>query len=161
MLLGKKTHGYEPVAHIDNVMITAGQQFGPVLVETDGKLAPDQIYAQYQNTIDQLLAFDAKVTAKLDVVQHIVAMPQNLLCSPTVYPLNQAPKDCATAVAEATFGPKNTHVLLVADDVAVLPAAMKAGVAQAVGAFQAQDLAADQVDKICDMTKPFGPTDHP
>jgi hypothetical protein len=161
MLLGKKTHDYEPVAHIDNVSITAGKQFGPVLVESDGKLAPDQIYAQYQNTIDQLLAFDAKVTAKLDVVQHIVAMPRNLLCSPMAYPGNQAPKDCATASAEATFGPKSTHVLLVSDDIAVLPAAMKIGVAQAVCVFQAPDLAPDQVDKICDMTKRFAPTDHP
>jgi hypothetical protein len=161
MLLGKKTHGYEPIAHIDNVIITGGKRFGTLLIETDGKLTPDQIYNQYSTTIDQLLAFDRKVTAKLDVLDHIVVIPQNLLCQPTAYPGNQAPKECATATAEITFGANNAHLLLVADDVSILPLAMKTGLAQAVCVFQPADLVGSEVDKICEMTKRFAPTDHP
>jgi hypothetical protein len=48
-------------------------------------------------------------------------------------------------------------MLLISNDHATLAGAMKSGVASAVCVFQPDDLAGDQVDKICDMTKRFAP----
>jgi len=109
--------------------------------------------------MDQLLAFEPKVNAKLDVVDHIVVLPQSFLCRPALFP-GDLPKDCATAKSEPTFGKTdNAHMLLVADERPALGAAMKTGLAAAVCVFQAADLAVDQVDKICAMTKRFAPSD--
>jgi hypothetical protein len=158
-LLNAKSSGYDSVAKIDGVALVAGQRFGKLLVETDGKVTPKEVYDQYSKTVDELLAFEPKVAVKLDVLDHIVVLPQSFLCKPALFP-GDLPKDCATAKSEATFGKAdNAHMLLVSDDRPALREAMKAGLASAVCVFQPADLAIDQVDKICAMTKRFAPSE--
>jgi hypothetical protein len=165
-LFNSKSTGYESVAKIEGLTLGAGKKFGTLLIETDGTISADAVYASYEKTLDQLLAFDPKVSAKLDVIQHIVVLPQSFLCKPALYP-GPLPKDCSTARSEPTFGKADsatgkavyTHMLLIGNDPATLGDAMKAGVASAVCVFQPDDLATDLVDKICDMTKRFAPTE--
>lgn len=148
------TH-YASVAKIDGVRLSAGKQFGSVLVETDGTLGPDEAYRSYSAALERMRTFDPKVSATLDVVQHVVVLPRSMLCRSTLFP-GDLPKDCATARSEPTFGKaNNAHMLLVANDRASLDDAMNAGVASAVCVFQPADLAPDQVDAICAMTKRF------
>ena len=152
-----RTHRYVPVAQVDGVALTQGTQFGSMLVETDGAARPDQVHTQVMKSLDELRTFADGVPARLDVIDHVVVLPQAQLCQPKLYPGGDVPGDCSVARSEPTFGAKSSHMLLVADDAGTLPDAIKTGVAQAVCVFQPKKLAADQVDKICAMTKQFAP----
>ncbi len=152
-----RTHRYASVAQVDGVTLTAGARFGHLLVETDGLVTPDRVHAQLVQTLDELRGSSNGVAADLDVIDHVVALPQAKLCEAKLYPAGTLPSDCATARAELTFGAHSSHVLLVSDDAPTLPETLKAGVALAVCVFQAPDLGSDQVDQICTMTKQFAP----
>ena len=154
-------HAYEPVAKIDGVTITQGKQFGPLLVETDGSVTPDAVYSSYIQTEKTLLdSSSVLATVRLEVVQHMVVLPQHLLCSPGLFPNGDVPRDCATAKSEVTFGKDNKHLLLLSNRPDALGAAMRSGLANAVCVFQPADLAPDKVDAICAATKKFAPPDH-
>lgn len=147
--------GYVSVAKIDGLALRAGKRFGPVLVETDGTLTPDEVHASYAAALDSLRTFAPKSGATFDVIDHVVALPQSMLCNSALFP-GDLPKDCATARSAPTFGKANSaHLLLVAHQRSRLADAMRTGVAAAVCVFQPADLPADQVDAICDMTKRF------
>ena len=157
LALRHKNHAYEPVAKIDGVKLTQGKKFGPVLIETDGTIKPDDVYTSYANTLKALLeSSPALATVRLEVVQHIVLLPQNLLCNPSLFP-GDVPKDCAVARSEVTFGKDGKHLLLLSDQPGALAAAMQSGLASAVCVFQPADLAADKLDAICEATKKFAP----
>lgn len=146
---------YVPVATIDGVTIRAGKRFGPLLVETDGTLTPDEVFSSYKAALDSMRAFGPKAGAAFEVIDHVVVLPQTMLCKSSLFP-GDLPKDCATARSEPTFGKaNNAHMLLVANERAGLAEAMRAGLAAAVCVFQPADLAADRVDAICAMTKRF------
>lgn len=146
---------YISVAKIDGITLSAGKRFGSVLVETDGAVTPDEAFGSYRAALERMRTFEPTLRAKLDVVEHVVVLPRYMLCKSTLFP-GDLPKDCATARSEPTFGkPNNAHMLLVANERATLDDAMNAGIAAAVCVFQPADLAADQVDAICDMTKRF------
>lgn len=146
---------YVPVAKIDGVTIRAGERFGPLLVETDGTLTPGEVHRSYTATLDRMRAFAPNAGAKLEVIEHVVVLPQRMLCNSALFP-GDLPKDCTTARSEPTFGKgNNAHMLLVANERAGLADAMTAGLAAAVCVFQPADLAADRVDAICAMTKRF------
>jgi len=159
--LHDKHHAYEPVAKIEGVTLTQGKKFGPLLVETDGSVAPDAVYASYLQTEKALLdSSSVLATVRLEVVQHIVVLPQHLLCSAGLFPNGDVPKDCATAKSEVTFGKDGKHLLLLSNRPDALGAAMRSGLATAVCVFQPADLAADKVDAICAATKKFAPPEH-
>jgi len=152
-----RTQHYVPVAQVEGVALTMGQQFGHVLVETDGKVTPEQVQTVMMKTLGDLRDSADGVAAQLDVIDHVVALPQKQLCQPKLYPGGRIPDDCLTARSEPTFGAASSHMLLVSDDASALPDAMRAGVATAVCVFQPANLGSDQVDKICAMTKQFAP----
>jgi hypothetical protein len=139
------------------VTLTQGKHFGPLLIESDALIATDRVHAELIQSLDELRSFLDGVPARLDVIDHVVVLPQAQLCQPKLYPGGDVPGDCSVARSEPTFGAKSSHMLLVADDAGTLPDAIKTGVAQAVCVFQPKNLAQDQVDKICAMTKQFAP----
>jgi serine/threonine protein kinase len=159
--LHDRHHAYEPVAKIDGVTITQGKTFGPLLVETDGSVLPDVVYASYVQTEKALLdSSSVLATVRLEVVQHMVVLPQHLLCNGGLFPNGDVPRDCATAKSEVTFGKDGKHLLLLSNQPNALGAAMRSGLANAVCVFQPADLAPDKVDAICAATKKFAPPDH-
>jgi serine/threonine protein kinase len=159
MLLDKGGPGYTPVTRIKGVTLTGGTKVGKVLIETDGKVTPAEVGAAYNDTLDQLLAFEPAVEGTRDVLTEIVAVPAAALCEPSAYPGVDPPSDCGTALATITFGRGGSHKLLVAHDRVPLPDAMRAGLARAVCDFQVSyfdpEKQADKIDKVCEMTKRF------
>jgi len=156
-----KHHAYESVAKIEGVKLTQGKQFGPLLIETDASVAPDAVYQSYVQTEKALLESSSVLaTVRLEVVQHMVVLPQHLLCNAGLFPNGDVPKDCATAKSEVTFGKDGKHLLLLSNRPDGLGAAMRSGLANAVCVFQPADLAADKVDAICAATKKFAPPEH-
>ncbi|MEO6771879.1 MAG: serine/threonine-protein kinase [Kofleriaceae bacterium] len=155
-------HAYESVAKIEGVTLTTGKQFGPLLVETDGTVTPDAVYTSYVQTEKALLDSSSVLAAvRLEVVQHMVVVPQHVLCRAALFPNGDVPRDCATAKSEVTFGKDGKHLLLLAGQPGGLAMAMRSGLANAVCVFQPADLAPDKVDAICAATKKFAPPEHP
>ncbi|HEY1811292.1 MAG TPA: serine/threonine-protein kinase [Kofleriaceae bacterium] len=152
-----RTHRYVSVAHVDGVELTAGKRFGPVLVETDGRVTPDRAYAELEATIEAFRAAVTDAPVRPDLIDHVIVLPQAMLCQAKLYPGQQPPRECATALGEVTFGANGSRRLLVADDAGQLRDAMSAGLVQAVCVFQPANRAADQVDKICAAAKQFAP----
>jgi tRNA A-37 threonylcarbamoyl transferase component Bud32 len=159
LMLDKKEPGYAPVTRIKGVTMTSGKRMGPVLIETDGKVTPEEIGAIYTDTIERLKAFEPDAGGRRDVLNEIVAMPAAALCEPSAYPGTVPPADCGTAVATIAFGKGGGHKLLLAHDRLPLADAMRGGLAKAVCEFQLAYLdpesQADEIDKVCDMTKRF------
>lgn len=146
---------YASVAKIDGVSLRAGKQFGRLLIETDGTLTPDEVYTSYSAALKSMRGFEPNAGATFDVIDHVVVLPQPMLCKSALFP-GDLPKDCATSRSAPTFGKaNNAHMLLVANERAKLADAMRTGVAAAVCVFQPADLAPDRVDAICAMTKRF------
>lgn len=153
--LRKSPPRYASVATVEGLPLRAGKRFGSLLVETDGVLTPDEVHASYAAALERIRVFEPKIGAKLDVIEHVVALPRKWLCMPSLFP-GDLPKDCATALSAPTFGKSNgAHMLLVANERASLDEALRSGLASAVCVFQPADLAPEQVDAICAMTKRF------
>jgi serine/threonine protein kinase len=146
--------GYKATTHIKGVTFTAGKPFdgGKLLVETDGKVAPDEAYAAYARALADLRAAGAGVDAHFDVVDVIAAVPQPTLCEPSAYPVDIPPANCKSLAASHAIGAGGKHVLLVADDKAGLDAAIRRGVSDAVCGFQPlyyDNLDPKKADEIC------------
>ena len=153
--------GYASVTRIKGV--TDGKTFDDgLVVETTGKLSPDEVDAAYRLAFEDFKAFETGVEAKRDVVQEIVAVPQAALCEPrpsitraSAQPCNE--RDRFTAVLRG-----EKRLLLIADDRDTLPRTMRVAVAHAVCDFQFLYVTsgndadnARRLDAICEMTKRF------
>ena len=149
----KGSDAYTSVAHVEGVPLVAGRRFERVLVETDGAVRPDVVHESYQHVLGELRARPGAQDVKLDVIDHIVALPQSRLCQVDLYPGGQVPGDCATANSEVTVASDRqaAHLLLVSDDARGLAATMTSGVADAVCLFQP----AAQRDAACALTSQF------
>jgi hypothetical protein len=154
----KKDKGYQPVAHISSVRLTTGTRFEDLslLVETDGKVTPDEVAKTYRTTLEKLRAFDPTVNTRFDVLDEIIAVPVSAMCEPSAYIDFQADTDCATALGtRAGSMSHKRRYMLVVDDRPRLAEAIKAGLVSTVCAFQPATTSIAEVDKICDMTKRF------
>jgi len=150
-----KPHAYESVAKIPGITLTEGKRFGSLLVETDGTVNPDEVYAAYATGAKALLDSSPKLaTVKVEIIDHIVVIPGSYLCDRTLFP-GDIPRDCATAKSEVTFGKDNKHLLLVANQAGALPVAMRTGLAQAVCIFE-NDSACDAAKKFAAPVAPAG-----
>ncbi len=160
LLTGGKPAGYESVVTIKGVTLTAGKRFDDLklLVESDGKLAPDEIAAAYRKALGELrAALPPKLDAKLDVVDEIAAIPPAALCEPSAYPGlgGGKPDNCASAFDETTFGKGASRIVYVIDDRASLPMAIRSGLGHAVCDFQPKTVEGERLVKICDLANRF------
>ena len=161
-VLGKdKAPKYAPHTRLKGVSLVEGQQRGDVYIETDGKLALDEIEQSYRTTLASLIRFNPTVEGKRDVVEEIVAIPQSDLCNPGIGRASQKPCNGSDTFTLGLRG--NKRQLLISDDKTSLTDNMRAGLAAAACDFQYfLDAGAgsdkdklDQIDKICAMTKDF------
>jgi serine/threonine-protein kinase len=160
MLTANKPAGYEPKVVIKDVTLTTGKRFEDLklLVETTGKVTPDDVAAVYRKALDELHKEMAKLDAKLDVVDEVAAIPPLALCEPSAYPGlgGGHPDNCASALDETTFGKGAARIVYVVDDKASLPLAIRSGLGHAVCDFQPKTVEPAQLVKICDLANRFG-----
>ena len=146
--------------------VTAGKLIGDLLVETDGKVAPEPVAAAYEDALAKLQAFDPKVTGTFKVVDAIAVIPAARLCDKRIshapHGLDPKAEPCKAdePAVPALYGDKG-HVLVVSDDPATLAAAMRYGVARAVCDFQPayldfnKDEDQAKLRAICELTERF------
>ena len=159
-LLLNRPPGYAAKTRIKGVTFTAGKTYddGKLLVETDGKLTPDEVAAAYHAAMKDLHTAGAAVEAHYDVVDVIAAVPQATMCEPSAYPVDIPPGNCKLLSASHAIGAGGKHVLLVADGKPGLDAAIRKGVADAVCGFQPayyDNLDPKKADEICALAAKF------
>jgi serine/threonine protein kinase len=159
IVLIRRTEPYHATVQIAGVTLTKGVTIGKLLVETDGKIAPDELATLYTSTLGalqryatpKLVGSKLAITDPLDV---LLAVPAAALCEPTAYLNRQAPKDCASLLAATAIGAKGTHRLMVVSDRSQLGSALRKGVAQVACDFSPVE-DAKQLREICDITTGF------
>jgi serine/threonine protein kinase len=160
LLTGGKSSGYESVVAIKGVTLTAGKRFDDLklLVETDGKVTPDEVVAAYRKELAALRSELQKTEAKLDVVDEVAAIPGAALCEPSAYPGlgGGKPDNCATAFYETTFGKGASRIVYIIDDRASFPLSIRGGLGRAVCDYQPKTVEGTQLVKICDLANRFG-----
>jgi tRNA A-37 threonylcarbamoyl transferase component Bud32 len=150
---------YHATVEIAGVTLTKGLTVGKLLVETDGKVEPDEVAKLYASTLGALRRY---VQANLvggtleiaDPVDVLLAVPAGALCEPTAYLDHQPPRDCASALSAGAIGARGTHRLMVVSDRSQLIPALRKGVAQAACEFSPVE-EPKQVRQICDITSRF------
>jgi serine/threonine protein kinase len=155
-LLTGRPHGYRPVTHVKGAALTAGKTIDGMLVETDGKLTPEEVAAAYHKVLGELEVSAGAVKGHFAVIDVVVALPQPLLCEPSAYPVDKPPADCNSLTSAHAIGAGGKHVLYVADDKAGLDGALRQGIADAVCKLQvAYDDDPKHNDEICALTTKF------
>ncbi len=154
-LLGKKP-GYQAVTRVKGAELAAGKTIDGMLVETTGRVTPDEVAAAYKKALGQLETEGDKLQAHWAVIDVIVALPQPLLCEPSAYPVDLPPANCKSLQAAHAIGAGGKHVLYVADDKTGLDGALRQGIADAVCKLQvAYDDDPKHIDEICAVTSKF------
>jgi serine/threonine protein kinase len=155
----RRASRYHSTVEIAGVTLTKGLTIGKLLVETDGRVEPDELEKLYTSTLDALRLYakpklaDAKLELT-DPIDVLLAVPASALCEPTAYLDHQAPRDCASTLSARAIGARGTHRLMVVSDRSQLSLALRRGVAQAVCEFSPVE-DAKQVREICDITSRF------
>ncbi|MBA3397274.1 MAG: protein kinase [Deltaproteobacteria bacterium] len=161
LLAQENEDGYRSTTAVPDVKLTAGQRFADlgILVETDGEVTPGEVADSYRETLAALEAFDDTGAIRA-VVKTVVAVPQRVLCDRNIARTSREP--CvASDVATTALGNGGSHLLLISDDRATLPATMRKALAQAVCDFQpayldvANQNGRAKLESICKMTQRF------
>jgi serine/threonine-protein kinase len=151
--------GYRPTVKVEGVTLVAGKRFGPVLVETDGAVTPDEVGQIYRTQLAALRLHVTQQKPALDLgepVTELVAMPRAAMCLPRNWNMDP-PKDCASSPSVTLFGPRQQHRMFVVSDRAQLTEAIRRGVAQAACELH-PPLTPDQEGRyreICALTEQF------
>jgi hypothetical protein len=160
VLVMKRTPRYRSTVAIEGVAFTSGVTAGPLRVETDGAVEPDELARLYAAALDALRAYVRRERASgapaldiADPVDVLLAVPAAALCEPTAYYDHQAPANCATAGWATAIGARGTHRLMVVSDRARLGDAVRRGVAQAVREFS--PVADERLHELRDLTARF------
>ena len=152
---------YHPTVEIAGVTFTKEITVGKLLVETDGKIAPDELAKLYATTLEALNSYvkTKRVDVRLELVDPVdvlLAVPAAALCEPTAYLDHQAPKDCALALSATAIGAKGKHHLMVVSDRAQLLPALRKGIAQAACDFSPVPVEDKKLTReFCDITGRF------
>ena len=136
----KAPEGYHPVMPVEG--ITAGEQFGPRLVETDGTVAPVEIERGYEAALAELRAFKPKGSGLAipdPLIDEIVVLSRAAFCSPRLYENATRPTDCQAVGGAITLSPTGKRVVAVVSERAKLPASLRDAVKEAVCRFPASD----------------------
>jgi serine/threonine protein kinase len=154
---------------IPGVTLVASRPFPAVhltLAATAGGVSPGELADAYSRTLERFRVFAKAKAPGLAIdfpVEMIVAVPQNVMCAPSLYLNNQTPPKCSAipaAIADAL--PKT---LLVVNVPAKLDAAMQHGVADAVCTFQTVEgdeaTKSKRINEICELTATFDGKGHP
>jgi tRNA A-37 threonylcarbamoyl transferase component Bud32 len=159
VVMARRAARYHATVEIAGVTLTKGKTVGKLLVETDGKVEPDEVARLYASTLGALRLYVTanQAGAKLEIadpVDVLLAVPAGALCEPTAYLDHLPPRDCASALSARAIGARGTHRLMVVSDRSQLIPALRKGVAQAACEFSPVE-EAKQVREICDITSRF------
>jgi hypothetical protein len=152
--------GYRPAVKIEGATLTAGQRFGPLLVETDGAVTPAEVEGIYRTQLAALRLHVTKQKPALtvaDPVTEIIAMPQAAMCLKGNW-LVDPPKDCASSPSVTLFGPQGQHRMFVVSDRARLAEAIRRGIAQAaceLGVDRSTPEGEKRAEELCPLTQSF------
>jgi len=159
VVMARRATRYHATVEIAGVTLTKGKSVGKLLVETDGKVEPDEVARLYASTLGALRLYVTanQAGAKLEIadpVDVLLAVPAGALCEPTAYLDHLPPRDCASALSAGAIGARGTHRLMVVSDRSQLIPALRKGVAQAACEFSpVKDT--KQMREICDITSRF------
>ncbi len=152
LLRGKR---YEPVLKLAGVKVTEGKRVGPILVETDGSMTPDEIAKQYKFTLEALRGLGKAALPEvpiIDPVAEIVTVPQAVLCDPQiVVDVKLCQSNPWANVIPTVDGP---HVLMIVNDRTKLDDALKRGLADAVCLYDSTS-SAQIAKQVCKLTSDF------
>ncbi|MDB4953194.1 MAG: hypothetical protein JWO36_763 [Myxococcales bacterium] len=132
-----------------------------ITVATDTQIAPNVVADAYRDMLGKLREFVKKslpgVTI-VDPIDHVFAVPQRVVCEPSLYLEGKTPERCSSI--DAAIADALPRTLVVVSDSARLAAAMRKGVADAVCTFQPVEEPDpkknhDRVMEICDRTSDF------
>ena len=152
--------GYQPSVKVEGVTLVAGKRFGPLLVETDGEVAPEEVERLYRDQLEALRAHVKRQKPALEIpdpVTEIVAMPQAAMCLKRNWSMDP-PKDCATSPSVTLFGPRAEHRMFVVSDRMQLAEAIRHGVAEAACDLQPSGQTPEQQEQlrqVCELTDQF------
>ena len=142
--------------------VTEGKKLEGVMIETDGKISPEDVATAYKAALAELQMFDPKVDARLRVLEGIVAIPSANLCDTELRMRERAcePGKTTAVTAVATVEAIPIHLLIVPDNKGELAEAMKIGLAHAVCDFgfdfvPKTPAGAAQFDAGCKLAKRF------
>ena len=92
------------ITDLAGTTMIAGTNAGGVVVETIGKITPEEIAASYKKTLSAAKAFAAekKITIDDPKVVQIIAVPADLFCDVRTY-TKEVPEDCRTVLGAAKF----------------------------------------------------------
>lgn len=141
------------ITDLPGVTMVAGATIDGVLVETVGKVTPEEIKASYVKTFAAAKAFATQKGITIDdpKVTQIVAVPAELFCDVRTY-TKEVPEDCVHALGAARFTDSGAHRLSVIADPERLQNGMVAAVANGVCYFAPIDA---KVDEICAVMSEF------
>jgi tRNA A-37 threonylcarbamoyl transferase component Bud32 len=158
IVMVRRASRYHSTVDINGITLTKGSMAGKMLVETDGRVEPDEVAMRYASTLgalrDYVTAHHAAKVEITDPVDVLLAVPAGALCEPTAYLDHQVPKDCVSAMSATAIGAKGTHRLMVVSDRAQLSSALRKGVAKAVCEFSPLE-GPKLVTEICDIANRF------
>lgn len=149
--------GYRPAVKVQGVALTAGQRFGPLLVETDGQVTPAEVAEIYQTQLAALRLHLSERQPGLDIadpVTEIVAMPRAAMCLTENWSGIVPPKDCASSPSVTLFGPRKQHRMFVASERGLLTDAIRRGIAQAACELHPPP-SPEQEKALCALTEQF------
>ncbi len=160
----KQEPGYQAHNKIPGVRLAAGKQLDKIYVESTASITPDDVYAAYLNAMKELGAFEPKLDVRRDVIEEIVAVPADVICSPKLDRRASFKTECIPGGGYTTaLSSGGKRQLIVTDDKAALPKALRNGAAQAICDFAPVFLDAaasedDQVRKLeqsCELSTKF------
>lgn len=146
-LLILKKHNAKPDAYKPTMPVaglTAGQQFGSRLVETDASMTPAELERAYSDALRELRTFHtagSAVEIPDPTVDELVAIPRNSFCDPGLFAsvAKRRPADCHAVGGAITLAPTGAHVLVVVGEKDKLAQSMRAAVKEAVCYFAATE----------------------
>lgn len=102
---GSQPSGWKSqITDLPGVTMVAGGTYDGLLVETVGKITPEEIATSYKKTLAAAKAFATtrKVSIEDPKVTQIVAVPAELFCDARTY-TKEVPEDCVHALGAARF----------------------------------------------------------
>ncbi len=160
VVMMKRKSGPKLALTVAGVTLTAEGTFGNQLVGTTGTVPPAEIARLYSGALAayrQAASAAKKPFDVADPVHELIAVPRAALCKPqselrSNYLDAAVPHTCETATFATVQGDKRR--LLVTDDPALLPSALRRGVAYSACLFASMDEAeSDGVLAICQLSK--------
>ncbi|MBA3460260.1 MAG: protein kinase [Deltaproteobacteria bacterium] len=148
------------ITDVPGVTMAAGGVFDGIVVETSGKVTPEEIHASYLKTLAAARTYAGSRSLPFSdpKIAQIVAVPPTLFCDARTYSSGTVPPECGAIVGAARFvGSKSEHRLSVIADPAQLRSAMVSALTSGVCYFEPFDekdaASIEHAEDVCVMMR--------